>query len=143
MPFIDEHRLTVPAPAATVWAALTDWIGHTGLGVDRRFTRMVGTDPRSRSGTLPDVGATVPGFAVAESEPDDHLTLAGRHRFSRYVLTFTLTADPAGTILAARSSAAFPGPHGRVYRMLVIDSGAHRMIVRRMLRDIGRSAESR
>ncbi|MQY29051.1 hypothetical protein [Nocardia aurantia] len=126
----------MPASAAAVWAALSDWIIHTGPGTNPFFASLVGARPRSGGGTLPELGATVPGFAVTESVPDDRLTLAGRHRFSRYELSFRLAAGPDGTILSARSSAAFPGPQGLAYRMLVIGSGAHRMIVRRMLRDI-------
>ncbi|WP_019927039.1 hypothetical protein [Nocardia sp. BMG111209] len=126
-----------------MWAALSDWIARTGPGVNPYFATVIGTEPRSAGGTLPELGATVPGFAVTESAPDDHLTLAGRHRFSRYRLSFHLAADPAGTILTARSAAAFPGLYGLGYRMLVIRSGAHRMIVRRMLRDIARTAGRR
>jgi hypothetical protein len=39
-------------------------------------------------------------------------------------------------MLRARSYAEFPGPAGRVYRALVIGSGGHRIMVRRLLRDV-------
>jgi hypothetical protein len=35
--------------------------------------------------------------------------------------------------VAARTYAVFPGVHGRAYRLLVIDSGLHGIVVRRML----------
>ena len=62
--------------------------------------------------------------------------LSGRHRFSRYALV--LEIDPSGeqTVLRARTFAAFPGPHGRVYRLLVISSRAHVVATRRILASI-------
>ncbi|TDD68655.1 hypothetical protein E1262_15255 [Jiangella aurantiaca] len=104
---------------------------------------VLGTDPRRASGVPLEPGATVPGFAVAAAEPERLVRLTGRHRFSRYALTFTLAAAPGGTMLSARTEAAFPGPHGRAYRLLVIGSGAHRRIVGRMLRDVRRRAVTR
>jgi hypothetical protein len=124
-----------------VWAAQSRRLAHHGPGVDRFYAGLLGTRPRSAGGTLPELGATIPGFAVTDMQSGDQLTLAGRHRFSRYELSFHLTGAADGTVLTARSSASFPGPHGLLYRMLVIESGAHRMIVRRMLRDIAGAAE--
>jgi hypothetical protein len=69
--------------------------------------------------------------------------LTGRHRFSRYALILTLAEQPDGTMLCARTQASFPGLHGSLYRALVIGSGAHRVLVRRLLRTIRRSAEAR
>jgi hypothetical protein len=43
---------------------------------------------------------------------------------------------PDGTRVRARSWRAFPGVHGRSYRAVVVGSGAHRMVVRRLLRRI-------
>ncbi len=138
LPFVDEHRLLVPAPPAAVWRALAGHVGAmTGAGP---LAWALGTDPRRASGAPLQVGATVPGFAVTEVEPERLARLTGRHRFSRYALTFTLAAAPGGTMLGARTDAAFPGPHGRAYRLLVISSGAHRLAVARLLRDIRRRA---
>ncbi|MFI1918187.1 hypothetical protein [Nocardia sp. NPDC020380] len=139
LPFIDEHRRLVAAPPAAVWAALTDWIAGANLGVTDLFADLVGTEPRRASGTIPEVGATLPGFAITESVPDDHLTLTGRHRFSRYALIFSVRAESGGTVLSARSYAEFPGLHGRLYRTAVITSGAHRILVRQLLARITHS----
>ncbi|MFF0300807.1 hypothetical protein ACFYTV_08980 [Streptomyces sp. NPDC004562] len=139
LPFVDEHRLRVAAPVPRTWDALTDWIARTHLGVDSRFARLVGAEPRGVSGTVPQQGSTVPGFAVTESVPGERLVLAGRHRFSRYALVFSLAGHPDGTLLSARSHAVFPKIPGALYRGLVVGSGAHRVLVRRMLRDISRA----
>ena len=65
--------------------------------------------------------------------------MAGRHRFSRYVLLFELTRSPDHqTELNARTYAEFPGPHGRVYRALVISSRAHVIATLGILRTVGR-----
>jgi hypothetical protein len=84
----------------------------------------------------------VVGFAVAESVPGRSVQLVGRHRFSRYALGFELTVHSGLTTLAARTHAEFPGLRGAVYRGLVIGSGAHRLLVRRLLRDVRRQAEA-
>ena len=78
-----------------------------------------------------DAGASVPGFRVAEVEPEQWVRLVGRHRFSRYALVLTLDARPDGTLLRAGTYAEFPGLHGGVYRAMVISSGGHGVIVDR------------
>ncbi|MBZ0090389.1 MAG: hypothetical protein K8H90_08440 [Thermoanaerobaculia bacterium] len=77
----------------------------------------------------------MPGFRVAESEPGRRLALRGRHRFARYALTFVLD----GGRLCAQTHAEFPGLRGRLYRAAVIDSGGHRLITRRLLRQVARA----
>ncbi|MEU3256153.1 hypothetical protein [Streptomyces sp. NPDC006997] len=143
LPFIDEHQVRVAASAATTWDALVAHVARTRLGVSSGFAHLVGTEPRGATGTLPQEGATIPGFAVAESVRQERLTLAGRHRFSQYALIFSLVERPDGTTLSARSHGSFPKLPGVLYRGLVIGSGAHPFLVRRMLRDISRSAERR
>jgi hypothetical protein len=54
----------------------------------------------------------------------------------------TLAEQPSGTLLSATTSAAFPGPHGWVYRLLVIGSRVHRVLVIRFLHDVRRRAEA-
>ncbi|HEV3171956.1 MAG TPA: hypothetical protein VGZ32_16515 [Actinocrinis sp.] len=141
LPFIDEHQVVVAAPAAVVWQSLTARIIKTRLGVSEGFARVVGAQPGEVTGTLLDEGSTMPGFAVTESVPGDHLTLAGHHRFSRYILHFGLTEQPGGTVLCARSNAEFPGLPGWAYRQFVIGSGGHRVMVGRLLRSVAHSAE--
>jgi hypothetical protein len=47
-----------------------------------------------------------------------------------------------GTRVTAQTWAAFPGIRGRLYRAMVIGSGGHRVVVRRMLRNIAAQADS-
>jgi hypothetical protein len=138
LPFVDEHRVLAPASAPAVWRALAGQL--PGAGTGGVLAHLLGTEPRRASGTPLAQGATIPGFAVTESVPGRLVRLAGRHHFSRYSLVFTLTAQPDGTLLSARSYAEFPGLTGRLYRLLVIDSGGHRILMARMLRDIRRRA---
>jgi hypothetical protein len=77
----------------------------------------------------------VPGFRVVEAEPCRRLALRGRHRFSNYALTFVLDGDR----LRAQTHAAFPGVLGRLYRAAVIGSGGHRLVTRRLLRQVARA----
>lgn len=134
LPFVDEHRLLIPARPDVVWRALAVHVGAMRAAGPLGF--VLGTDPRRTSGSGLEAGATVPGFAVAEVEPSRRVRLTGRHRFSVYALTFELAPEPGGTVLSARTDAAFPGPHGRMYRLLVISSGAHRAAVGRILRAV-------
>jgi hypothetical protein len=97
-----------------------------------------------RSGLSWLLGTDPPGgFAVAEEIPNERLALAGRHRFSRYLLVFDLAAAGShgeGTTATATTYAAFPGPHGFAYRALVIGSRGHAVAVHRMLRWIRHAA---
>lgn len=125
LPFIDEHQVVVAASRAAVWATLRRYVDTTlGFGARNPVARLLGTRPHR-------------GFAVAGEIPLRELTMAGRHRFSRYALVFQLADAADGhALLKARSYAVFPGPHGRVYRALVIGSGAHVVATRGILRSI-------
>ncbi|GGR74277.1 hypothetical protein GCM10010169_17680 [Micromonospora fulviviridis] len=141
LPFVDEHRTLVAVPPAAVWRSLgAQFTHHRATGADL-LAHLLGTVPRRAGGPPLTEGAAVPGFAVAEAVPGRRLRLAGRHRFSRYVLRFDLADHTGGTLVSARTYAEFPGPHGALYRLLVIGSGGHRLAVRRMLRDIRDRAE--
>jgi hypothetical protein len=121
-----------------VWQALAKLF--KGNRVTRAVAPVVGAEPKRASGSALAAGSTVVGFTVAEAEPERLLRLAGRHRYSRYELTFVLTAEPGGTALVARTHAAFPGPLGFAYRSLVIGTGGHRLVVRRMLAGVKRAS---
>jgi hypothetical protein len=141
LPVVDEHQVLVAAPVDVVWQvlgviALDSRAGRVGASVLGASPRRAGAGPLTE-------GGTVPGFAAREAVPGERLVLGGRHRFSDYALTLTLTAQPVGTLLSARTNASFPGPHGRAYRALVISSGAHRVMVRRMLAGVRHAAEAR
>jgi hypothetical protein len=135
LPFIDEHRQPTDAPADRLWAALVRFLRD--MGGTPTLARVLGCDPLEAT---PDFtgrpGESVPGFRVAEAEPRRRLALRGRHRFADYALIFVLAEGN----LCARSYGAFPGVRGRLYRAAVIGSGAHRVITRRMLRQVVRRA---
>lgn len=117
LPHVDEHSQQIEAPPEAVWHALQR---HLSAWTFRR------------------------GFRVAERREEERVTLAGHHPFSRYELRFEIEDLGAGrTRLRAITDAAFPGPHGRIYRALVIGTGGHRVVVRRMLGGIAGSATRR
>jgi hypothetical protein len=140
LPFVDVHDTVVAAPVATVWECLTAHIPR--FAASEAFARVLAAEPVRASGKPLDEGATLPGFAVAEVVPGSHVRLAGRHRFSRYALDLSVAAQSGRTVLSARTYAAFPGLRGRVYRQLVIGSGVHRVMVRRLLAAVRRDAEA-
>lgn len=142
LPFVDERRVLVAAPAAAVWHELARQFADPGRSAAQAYAHLVGTEPRRASGRMFDPGASVPGFQVDEVEREQWVRLVGRHRFSRYVLLLRLEAPPDGTLLRAETYAEFPGLHGAVYRALVISSGGHGVIVDRMLRAIRRRVEA-
>jgi hypothetical protein len=118
LPYIDEHAISVDAAAAETWSALL---------------RVMCRDPADP--------ATVPfGFKLEEATRPQRLSLKGRHLFARYRLAFELAPDHGYTRVRALTWAAFPGLHGKAYRALVIGSGAHRVVVRRMLGRIAAQA---
>jgi hypothetical protein len=129
LPFIDEHRTRVGATPERTWDAVVQL-------TRRRLTRPA---PAAFAALWRLEPAS--GFAMAEETPPRHLALRGRHRFSRYELAFVIDPGPDGVTLSARTSAVFPGIAGRAYRALVIGSGGHGVIVRRMLEYIVRFAE--
>jgi hypothetical protein len=107
LPFVDEHGIDVDAPPARVWE------------------RLIRTAPST-------------GFRVTESKAPAKLVLEGRHPFSRYALVFLIDPlDGGGSRARAQTWARFPGAKGRIYRALVIGSGMHAVLVRRMLRRLG------
>lgn len=137
-PFVDEHSRTIPYPRDVVWQALNKHAtGDLLIGPHNPLALILGTKPRG-------------GFEIAESVEEQRLDLVGRHHFSTYLLRFELAdgepastaeAGPAATRLSALTFAAFPGPHGRVYRLLVISSGAHAIATRGILRSVAQAAE--
>ena len=120
LPYIDEHAITIPADRATTWEAVL----HTMC-------------------SDPDDPSTVPfGFTLDVAEPGERLALKGRHWFAVYKLIFLLSEAGDGTRVAAQTWAAFPGIQGTIYRALVIGSGGHRIVARRMLKRIAAQASS-
>lgn len=135
LPYIDEYSQQVDAPADAVWAALLKVL-RRAMGGSSWFARILGCDPAQ--GTTEFTGRpgdAVPGFQVVDAEPGRRLALRGRHRFSSYALTFVLD----GHHLRAQTHAEFPGILGRLYRAVVIGSGGHRLLTRRLLRRVARA----
>lgn len=141
LPFIDEHEVLVNACAQTVWGALASQFSGLGKSAFTAYLGVISAEPRGSSGKPLDVGATVPGFRVTDSIPAGRVALTGRHRFSRYRLVFDLTAHDGKTVVRARTYASFPGLLGTAYQGLVIKSGAHRIITRRLLGAVRSRAE--
>jgi hypothetical protein len=132
LPFVDEHQIRIAASRDLVWSALRRYVDSSlSLGEGNLLAWLLGTVP----GT---------GFEVSREVLHQQLSLAGRHRFARYLLVFELSDVADGeTVLSARTRADFPGPHGRVYRALVIGTRVHVVAVKRMLRAIRRSSLGR
>jgi hypothetical protein len=135
LPYIDEHSQRVDAPADVVWTALLNVL-HREMAGSAPIARILGCDPAQGTAEFAGrPGDTVPGFRVVEVEPGRRLVLRGRHRFSNYALTFVLDGDH----LRAQTHAAFPGVLGWLYRTAVIRSGGHRLVTRRLLRQVARA----
>lgn len=141
LPLIDEHSIEVPASAADTWRSLTRTLGSSGGRLFTAYATVIGVDPRRSEGTLDQVGSTRVGFRVSAACEPERLLLTGRHLFSEYSLEWKVTGPGDGSSrLTATTRARFPGIHGRVYNALVIDSGAHARITRRMLASIASRA---
>lgn len=144
LPPIDDHVRAVAASPERTWEALVAVVGGGVPAVPAALASMWGLDQPVRRGDWrrPAPGDTVPGFAVAEVDPPRTLTLRGRHRFSRYEVEFTLSPTGSdGTELHARTAAVFPGLIGRAYRLAVIGSGGHVLVVRGLLARVAQRAE--
>ncbi len=145
LPYIDDHVKTIPASRERVWGALlTVMRGQLGRKMPKPVAVVWGLQQRTRTGDWSagvSVGDTIPGFEVGEVDQQRVLSLRGRHRFSRYELRFELSERAPGHVeIHAKTFAEFPGPHGRMYRALVIGTGGHRIAVRRILSSISRHA---
>jgi hypothetical protein len=136
LPFVDEHSHPMRAPTDVVWTALLKVLRRQ-FGSSTSIARVLGCDPAQGSAEFAGRPSdALPGFRVVEAEPGRRLALRGRHRFSTYALTFILEAGS----LRAQTRAAFPGALGKLYRAAVIGSGGHRLVTRRILRQVARVA---
>ncbi len=119
LPYIDEHAISVAAGRAETWSAVLQTMCR---------------DPHDPS-TVP------PGFVLDEARPPERLALKGRHLFATYRWVFELDAeDPQRTCVRSATWAQFPGLRGKIYRGLVIGTGAHRVVVRGTLKRIASRA---
>jgi hypothetical protein len=146
LPFVDAHAISITAPADVVWHTLVRTVeGAFAGGAREAYARAIGCVDVAASGPRPlAVGSTIPGFHVVTSTPGSELVLEGRHRCSIYRLVFGVEArDEARSLLRAETWAEFPGVLGTGYRLVVVGSGGHRIVVRRLLAAVGRRAEAR
>jgi hypothetical protein len=144
LPYIDELAVDVDAEREATWAALLRVVeGSFASPRGRGPARLLACEDTEPSGPRPLAqGSAFPGFHVETAEPGSKLALAGRHRFSTYLLTFRLEDAAAGrTRLTAETHAAFPGLKGSVYRALVIGTRMHVLVTRRLLSAAKRRAE--
>ena len=143
LPFIDRHAVDVDASRDAVWTALCEalprFVSAPGSGIVARVTGLRERGPTAVP--FPSEGAVLLGFRVTRSTPPTRLLLEGRHRFSRYSLDFRLDEALGGSVLSAETRARFPGLAGRLYRGLVIGTGSHAVILKRLLRSVRRRAE--
>lgn len=132
LPFVDEHQVEIAAPRDVVWIALRRYVDASlGVGARSPVARLLGSEPPR-------------GFRVESQVVNSHISLTGSHRFARYLLVFDLAAGAGEeeTLLSARTYARFPGPHGQVYRYLVIRSKVHVLVTKHMLRAVRRLARA-
>ena len=144
LPFIDRLAVEVAADRETTWTALVEVLTRSLESRGSRLgARVLGSSVLEASGPRPlATGASLPGFRVASVEAPDELVLDGTHRFARHEMVFQLAeSGPALTELSVVTRAAFPGPIGKVYRVLVIGSRGHVLATRRLLKAVRREAE--
>lgn len=126
--FVDAHRSHLPVPPEEAYAAVRAEVEHLlGRWGSHPVTRLLGTRPRA-------------GFEIAGDDPPRLLSLAGSHRFARYVLDFRVEPGAGGSVVTARTYADFPGRLGAGYRLVVIGSHGHVLAVRRILARIRQRA---
>ncbi len=145
LPYIDEHSIQIGATRERVWPALVSVVhGSLGRIAPAPLIGPMEVSPGRSSGDwsgTPHPGDALPAFEVGEVISPERLELCGRHRFSRYALVFELDATGVDSCtLRARTWAEFPGLGGHIYRTLVIGTRVHRLVVRRLLRDVARRA---
>jgi hypothetical protein len=136
LPYVDELAVDVAADRDATWSALLRVVeGSFASARGRGPARLLACEDTELSGPRPLArGSAFPGFHVETAEPGSTLALAGRHRFSTYLLTFRLEDAGDGNVsLVAETRAAFPGLKGSVYRALVIGTRMHVLVTRRLL----------
>lgn len=112
LPFVDAHDVVLPCDIRAAWERVQ---------AATRRTSMLG--PK--------------GFPERELDAPRRMRLAGEHPFARYELTFELEeTEPGRTRVRAVTHALFKPGLGKVYGGLVVGSGMHAVVVRRLLRKL-------
>jgi hypothetical protein len=144
LPYVDELPIEIGADRDATWAALLRVVeGSFASARGRGPARLLACEDTELSGPRPLApGSAFPGFHVETADSASELGLAGRHRFSTYLLSFRLEDAGGGrTRLVAETRATFPGLKGSVYRALVIGTRMHVLVTRRILTAAKRRAE--
>jgi hypothetical protein len=150
LPFVDVHSLTIDATPERAWEAVAQVMrGWAGGAPPRRsaqagalLARLLGCADFEPPRPGPGLPEAIVGFHVAQAELPSLIALAGEHRFSRYALSFRIErTGESRCVVKAETRAAFPGRAGRIYRAAVIGTGAHVIVVRRLLSSIKHRAE--
>ncbi len=145
LPPIDEHALEIDAPAEVAWAALFPTLAGSLDGrPQRRLADWLDARDQIAEGDLHHPGGTLPGLVVARSVAPVMLALMGEHRFSSYALVFRIDLLPGQRCrVRAETRATFRGIGGRLYKLGVLGSRGHVLVVRHMLRRLRKQAERR
>ena len=143
LPAIDEHGIEVDAPADVAWAALFPTLEQSFNGrFARRYAGRVEAAETEKSGDLHHPGGTLPGFTVTRAIAPVMLALAGKHRFAQYAVVFRIDLLPGQrSCVKLETRAEFIGLRGRIYRVGVLGTRLHVIVVSRMLRSIRNRAE--
>src|ERR1700709_1160948 len=144
LPYVDELPIEIGADREKTWAALLRVVeGSFASARGRGPARLLACEDTELSGPRPLAqGSAFPGFHVETAEVPNELALAGRPRFSTYLLSFRLEDAGTGrTRLVAETRATFPGPKGGSYRALVLAPRMHALVPRRLLTATKRRAE--
>jgi hypothetical protein len=143
LPHVDTHAVVVEVGPDAAWRAVSEAMGGEPSALSRAGARALGCRDVRPDGPRPLAqGSTLCGFRVARAAPPRELALEGRHRFSRYSLTFRVEpVEPGRARILADTRAVFPGLRGRLYRAAVIGTGGHVLATRRLLGGIARRAE--
>lgn len=144
LPVLDEHSVEIEAPAERTWDELFPALQRT-LDTDfaRHHTRRLRAIETDAHGDLHHPGGTLPGFVVSRAIEPVMLALLGEHSLSRYALVLRIDLLPGQrSRLRVETRAEFVAGRGRLYRMMLIGSGSHRVLVNRVLRGVKRGAES-
>lgn len=161
--FIDGYSIEAKAPPEQVWDVIvervlprfgggfgpvaTGRVGQVGTRILRApYAPPVRAGAGARvAGAGPRPPSVIMGFRVERAERPGLIELVGEHRFARYSLTLRVTPSGSGSMsrLSAETRAAFRGSAGRLYRAAVIGTGAHRLVVSRLLHRIRRLSARR
>jgi len=143
LPAIDEHSIEVAAPAEATFAALFPTLESAlGSRFAQSYCERMDAVEKEAHGDLHHPGGTLPGFTVTRAIAPVMLALAGKHRFAQYAVVFKIDLLPGQrSRVRLETRAQFTGRKGSFYKIGVIGTRGHVLVVRRMLRSIKRRAE--